>query len=51
MMGTFLERPQVHRDFQHNYLVLVDMCSQELDEAKTIFDKQLVRAKSPIGMD
>ena len=49
MMGSFLERPLVHKDFQHNYLMLVDMCSQELDDAKTIFDNQLALAKTPRG--
>lgn len=49
MMGTLLDRPVIHHFFQHNYLVLMDMCSNELDDAKVLFDKQLARAKTPLG--
>lgn len=49
MMGTLLDRPVIHHFFQHNYFVLVEMCSNELDDAKVLFDKQLARAKTPLG--
>lgn len=49
MMGSLLERPLIHGIFQHNYLVLIKICSKELDDAKLIFDQQLARAKTPLG--
>ena len=49
MMGSLLDRPVIHKFFQHNYLVLVNMCNGELDDAKIIYDKQLARAKTPQG--
>ncbi len=49
MMGSLLDRPVIHKFFQHNYLVLVRMCNSELDDAKIIYDKQRARAKTPKG--
>jgi hypothetical protein len=49
MMGSFLERPLIQKDFNENYQVLVKMCDQELDSAKVIFDDQLARANTPQG--
>ena len=49
MVGTLLDRPMIHQYFQHNYPVLLRTCSQELDDAKVIFDKQLARTKTPEG--
>ena len=50
MMGSFIERPLIHKDFYENYQVLIKMCDQELDSAKIIFDDQLARANTPQGM-
>ena len=49
MMGPLIERPLIHCDFQYKYPVLIAMYSQELDEAKLIFDKQLALAQTPAG--
>jgi len=49
MMGSLLERPVVHKIFQHNYPILVHMCSKELDNCKIIFDQQLARAETGEG--
>ena len=49
MIGTLLDRPVIHHFFEHNYFALVGMCSDELDDTKVIFDKQLARAKTPLG--
>lgn len=48
-MGTLLDRPVIHHFFQHKYPILINMCSNELDDAKVIFDKQLARGKTPEG--
>ena len=50
MMGSFLERPLIQKDFRENYHVLVRMCDQELDSAKVIFDDQLARASTAQGV-
>ena len=50
MMGSFLERPLIHKDFSENYHVLVRMCDEELTSAKVIFDNQLARASAPQGV-
>ena len=49
MMGSFLERPLINKDFNENYQVLVKMCDKELDSAKVIFDNQLARASTAQG--
>ena len=49
MVGSLIERPIVHRDFQHKYPILVQWYSQELDDAKSIYDRQLALAKTPKG--
>ena len=49
-MGSFLERPLIHKDFSDNYQVLVRMCDEELRSAKVIFDNQLARANTPQGV-
>ena len=50
MVGSLLERPVIHQDFRHNYPLLVSMFSEELDQAKIIFDTQLALAQTPQGM-
>ena len=42
MVGTLIDRPVIHKDFQHNYAVLIRLCSKELDEAKCIFDRLVI---------
>ena len=49
MMGSLLDRPVIHHFFQHNYYTLIEMCSEELDDAKVLYDQQLARAKTPMG--
>ena len=49
MMGSLIERPLIHKDFQHNYSTLIQMLSEELDCTKLIFDQQLALAKTPAG--
>ena len=49
MLGTLLERPLISRDFQHKYPKLISMYNAELDEAKVIFDRQLLSIQSPEG--
>ena len=40
MMGSIIERPLVHRDFQFKYPLLLTMYDRELDEGKAIFNQQ-----------
>lgn len=49
MIGSLIDRPLIQKDFRHKYPVLVSMYSDELDQAKVIFDRQLTLAKSPSG--
>ena len=49
MMGSLLERPIVHGIFKHNYPILVQICNENLDDAKIIFDQQLARGKTDQG--
>lgn len=49
MMGSLIERPLIHKDFQHNYSTLIQMLDEELDCAKLIYDQQLALAKTPAG--
>ena len=49
MMGSLIERPLVHQDFQHKYPILLAMFDQELDNAKLIFDQQVALAQTPSG--
>ena len=49
MMGSLIERPLIHKDFQHNYSTLIQMLNEELDCAKLIYDQQLALAKMPAG--
>ena len=49
MFGPLLERPVIHRDFQHKYPVLLSMFDDELNAAKQIFDTQKALAESPSG--
>ena len=49
MLGTLLERPLISRDFQNKYPKLISMYNLELDEAKLIFDRQLLLTQSPEG--
>ena len=48
-MGSLIDRPLIHKDFQHNYSSLVHMYNNELDCAKMIFDQQLDKAQTPTG--
>ena len=41
MLATLLERPVIHECFHHKYSVLIEMCNDELDVVKVLFDKQL----------
>ena len=47
MMGSLLERPLIHRDFQAKYPVLLSMYSRELDQGKVIFNQQISHNRSP----
>lgn len=47
MMGSLLERPLVHRDFQTKYPVLLSMYDRELDQTKVIFNQQISQNRSP----
>ena len=49
MMGSLIERPLIHKDFQHKYPILLAMFDQELDNAKLIFDQQVALAQTPSG--
>ena len=49
MLGPLLQRPLIHRDFQYKYPILLEMYSQELDQAKVVFDHQLALAQTPAG--
>ena len=49
MMGSLIDRPLIHKDFQRNYSSLVHMYNKELDCAKMIFDQQLDKAQTPTG--
>ncbi|XP_077979817.1 dynein beta chain, ciliary-like [Glandiceps talaboti] len=39
--GTLLDRPIIREDFEHKYPSLLEMYSNDLDEAKVIYDKQM----------
>ncbi|XP_013068368.2 dynein beta chain, ciliary [Biomphalaria glabrata] len=41
IMGSLLERPIVKKDFDEKYPIVVNMMHQMLDEAKTMYDKQV----------
>lgn len=49
MLTTLLERPIINECFQRKYSILVQMCSDELDAVKALFDKQLARFNSSEG--
>ena len=49
MVGSLLDRPAIHNNFQSKYSVLVDMCDAELNEVKRLFDLQMAQAKTPSG--
>lgn len=49
MMGPLLERPIIQKDFQYKYPILLSMYSEELDQAKVIFDRQMERMQSASG--
>lgn len=49
MLGTLLDRPIIHKIFKQKYQVLVDMCNQELDIVKVVYDQQLANMKTPNG--
>ena len=49
MMGSLIERPLIHQDFQHKYPILLAMFDHELDNAKLIFDQQVTLAQTPSG--
>lgn len=50
MVGTLIERPIIHSDFQYKYHILVSCCGDELDQAKCIYDEQLALMKTPQGV-
>ena len=41
-----LDRPLIHADFEYKYPILLKMYEEELDEAKMIFDGQMLVANS-----
>ena len=49
MLGSLLERPLVSCDFQPKYAKLLTMFNKELDNAKTVFDNQVLLLDSPTG--
>ena len=49
MVGTLIERPIICSDFNHKYPVLVQWCDEELDQAKSIYDRQLALMNTPQG--
>ncbi|XP_058960986.2 dynein beta chain, ciliary-like [Pocillopora verrucosa] len=42
--GSLLDRPLIHSDFEYKYPILLKMYEEELDEAKIIFDQQMMTA-------
>ena len=49
MVGTLLDRPAIHANFQHKYPLLVAMCDEELQAVKKLFDAQLALTGTPSG--
>ena len=49
IFGSILERPLIHRDFQHKYPKLLAMYNCDLDDIKTVFDRQLTLMDLPSG--
>ena len=49
MMGPLLERPLIQRDFHFKYPIVLSMYSEELDQAKVIFDRQMEAIQSVSG--
>ena len=49
MVGSMLDRPAIHSNFQQKYPLLVSMCDQELQAVKALFDKQLALVGTPSG--
>lgn len=49
MLGSLLERPLVSCDFQPKYAKLLSMFNEELDNAKQVFDKQVLLLDAPTG--
>ena len=49
MMGPLLERPIIQKDFRYKYPIMLDMYSEELDQAKVIFDRQMQRLQGASG--
>ena len=45
-MGSLIERPLVHRDFQVKYPQLLAMYDRDLDQAKLIYNQQLALNRS-----
>lgn len=49
MMGSLIQRPVIHNNFQHKYPILLDMINEELDAIKKLFDHQVAMAQAPSG--
>ena len=49
MIGSLLDRSVIHKNFQHKYPILVNMCNNELNSVKKLFDQQLALSKTASG--
>ena len=49
MMGTLIERPLIANNFKHKYPILLNMCNEELDLIKRMFDKQMALMNTSSG--
>ena len=45
IMGSLLERPAIAKDFEAKYPQIVTLMGCELDEAKALYDRQVVMRK------
>ncbi|XP_032221173.2 dynein beta chain, ciliary [Nematostella vectensis] len=45
-LGSLLDRPLIHADFEHKYPILLRMFEKELDQAKVIYDQQMECAQA-----
>ena len=53
VLGSFLERSAIRRDFSPNYPIILDLLEREMDEAKDIYDRQMdfLQAQGSIQLD
>lgn len=45
IMGSLLDRPLIRKDFDEKYVIIVDKMNDMLDEAKVLYDKQVIKYK------